>query len=416
MTLVQACFQFRYDHNREGKTAALSYHENIRIYSHVGVSGTFGIEHSSGKTSCLLQQFDIERSYMEGHGSWSGTYDSGFALGRAACLDWIMESIQNYSGGGETWTNSHDACFALGRSVCIYQVFHVDQPYHGGAEQWPSQYATNSPGQANIVLESLDVVRYDDNCKNLPFRFDSVVQSTVAQVFLFETENHATIGFGTKVCGIHEAKTNATVEMCFSYIGIGIERHFEVVSHCDYRMYFHYLAMAATGEVTIDTLNRLPRSFDLTSMFETVEKSLVGVSGRHEIVEAGSVSLSCVYGISNAGYCLVRLQEEAYYEFTASLTNVHTGLVSIIMTTDLQEALDDLEEKCRGDAEWELEYAVTARFYDPDRPNQLRNPVRWRFVTQDGEHWKPGPVVSEVRAIRLPSFMELHFNAERSNR
>lgn len=417
MSIGQVCFSFRYDRERGREFFAVNRYEKIQVDSFAVFFGMYGIEYSSGISSCLFQGFDIELLYTNGNESCAGTHDIDFALGKAACLDCSIESIQNYNGGCESLMNSHDVFFALGRSNCLYQTFRIDQPYTGGSEQWPSLHETFCPGRTDILVQSLDVVRsYNGGREEWTVRLDCVVQSATSQMFMFDTENFATVGPGTGIYGIYEIRTNSAVDTNFLYDRIGKDRYFELASFYDCRMLFHYLVTAVNGEVMIDTLNRLPRSFDLASVFEVTERYSFDLPNRYEYVEAGSISLPDTYGIANAGYFLLRLQEEAYYEYTACLTNVHTGFVSTVMTTDLHESLGELEQQCLGDAEWQLEYAVTARFYDPDRPDQLRDPVRWRFVMKDGEHWKPGPIVYDVRAVRLPSFMELHFNADRPYR
>ncbi len=154
------------------------------------------------------------------------------------------------------------------------------------------------------------------------------------------------------------------------------------------------------------------RYVGILSTFDIPDNRSFQLSSCYDFTEAVTVCLPYSYAVGNTGLFLLQLQEEAYYEYSACLTNLHTGLVTTVTTTDLNESVKNLEEYCVGDASWEMKYETTVRFYRPDRPDQARDPVRWRFATRGGKHWKQGPVVSELRAVTQPSFLELHFTAD----
>ncbi len=105
------------------------------------------------------------------------------------------------------------------------------------------------------------------------------------------------------------------------------------------------------------------------STFDVPENRSLHLLGRYDFTENASVRLPCSYAVGNAGRFLLQLQEEAYYEYTACLTNLYTGLVTMVVTTDLNESVKNLEEHCVGNASWEMEYETTVRFYRPDRPD-----------------------------------------------
>ena len=372
------------------------------------------VDFALGRAVCLWQNFEVVQSYLGGAEAWASSHQVDFALGRADCLWQSFEVIQGYLGGSESWTSSQEQFFALGRSVCLFQNYQIDQPYVGGNEGWSSLYESFfSTGQSNGLLQGFDVIQpYMSGREDWTFRYDIASPSVTSQMFLVGTENTEIAALGVSVCGGYEIKSPWSTEATFAYDSIREDRYFAVLSSHDDCWLYHFLATAATGEVFIDVLNGQPRLVDAVSIFNVPECSRIEISDRYDFTEYASVRLCSDYEIISPGRFLLWLQEEAYFVFTVCLTNLHAGQVTTVVTTNLEECISTLAGQCTGEAQWQMEYETTARFYNPDRPDQSRDSVLWRFVTKDEKHWKQEPVVSDVRAVKLPSFMELHFSAD----
>lgn len=377
-------------------------------------SSGYRVDFALGDAVCLWQSFEVVQSYLGGAEAWTSSHQVDFALGRAVCVLHTLEIDQAYLGGSETWSGSYGQEFSTGRAACLDSLYHIDQPYVGGNERWPSRYESFfSAGRSSALYQEFEVVQpYKGGAETWAFRWDAYGRSVTTQLFLVGTETTEIAGLGVTVSCVYEFKTNTTAGTAFALDSVNPDRRFEIVSRYDGRRFLHFLATAATGVVSIDTLNGKPRAVDVRSVFEATENRSVVLLDRYCFTETGYVRLPYVYDRANAGRYLLRIQEESYFEYVACLTNIHTGLVTTVTTADLAESVDDLKDQCAGDAEWQLEWETSVRFYHPDRPNQWRDRVLWRFLTKDGFHWKQGPVVSELRAVRLPSFMELHFTAD----
>lgn len=367
-----------------------------------------------GRAVCLWQQFEVIQGYLGGSETWTSSHGQDFALGRAVCLCHEFQVIQDYIGGSEAWTSSYGQDFALGRAVCLNQIYQIDQPYVGGNEHWPSLYGSYfASGEAVALIQCCDIIQpYQGGREDWIFRFDNNVPSVTGQMFLVGTENTEIAALGVSVGCMYEIKTMATGGTAFAFDSVNAERYFGTVFSHDRRFNYHYLANAETDTVLIDTLGGGPRTVDVVSTFEVPETSSLELLGRYDFTEYASAGTFYAFDRQNAGSFLLCLQEEAYYEYVACLTNVHTGLVTIVTTPQRDESLSSLAEHCKGDAEWQVEYETRVRFYNPDWPDRSRDPVLWRFLTAGGKHWKPGPVVSDLRATRLPSFTEVHFTAD----
>lgn len=395
-----------------------SIHETTSLYDKTwidpvcAIAGHFDIDYSGGLASCL-GRFDVVQDYLGGTESWSGSHKVDFALGAAVCLWQTFEVIQSYFGGNEAWPASHDVYFALGRSVCLYQTYRIDQPYVGGVEEWPSFYETSfSSGGSNALYQTLDIVQpYTGGGEIWTVRLDIKTSCMYGQVFLVGTDT-AVVVPGAAVACTYDTLKHQFSEVAARFDSVREPGVFSTIFHFDRRVYRDVLIPAVTTGIDIDGFSGQARSADIRSVFGVFETQTFDLSARYDVTETASIVLPYGYDADNGGRFLLRLQEEAYYEHAACLTNLHTGLVTIVTATDLAGAVESLEDRCVGDARWELECWTTVRFYSPDRPDQVREPVRWRFMTRDGEHFKQGPVVSGLRAVTLPSFLELHFTAD----
>ncbi len=276
----------------------------------------------------------------------------------------------------ESWPGAYESFFSSGRATALYQTIDVLQPYMQGAESCYAVFdiVDGALRTGQVLGQTFETIQRDFP-SSVAIRYDALADQAVLARGLFDT-----------------VQQNPGRTSWFSF---------------DSRRYYEQLLPAATTVVVLDTHGGKPREVDYPSTFGKKTTSRVAWIGIHRCPETVSQTIAAYFDVIKYADQIVRFQEEALYEYAATLVNVVTSREVTNESIALQDITGPLRSFCTGDSLWEIEVATRVRYHDPARPAAFKNPVVWRFVTKDGKHWKQGPTIFDLRVETLDSFFQL---------
>jgi len=362
---------------------------------------------SSGKAVALRQTFDVEQPYIHGTESWQCTLLADYSSGQSVVLRQTFDVEQPYVCGIESWPGTHETWFSTGQTLCLVQSFDIDQPYLRGVESWTGIHASVGPAQESALALRYDAIRPDRYC-GIGNIYSTWGQSTT------EVASHYDIGTPglsfkiVSVDGWYDSLMDHCVDVPFQLDSVQYDKYWTTVSAMDQQCYQHGILYADVS-IVLDSFSDKPRIVGCPSRFSAVEYSQAAVIGLFQCPEMAASCLAGIYGIRQAQEQLVRLQEEALYEYSATLINVVTSFEVGHRSEQEMEVVTPLRDHCTDDGLWQLELATAVRYYNGSAT--LKEPVIWRFLTKNGKHWKQGPEISEMKVEALESFFQLQFSA-----
>jgi len=446
MSTFHAAFvsEHRQDTGNRDVSVLLNRFDTIRYDNFVALPARYDIGYSSGQAVCLLQYFDVIQSYRRGQESWQASFEAFYALGEALCLSQTYDIVQSYKQGAETWSCFFESFYARGNASCLSQTYDIVQPYTDGSESWRGGYdAFFSTGQSVGLIQTFDVelsfmqgaeswLAFHESVDGTLRKFIvalvyDVVQRdyhesirSVHSTYVIHTAaavggyNQETDGLASPVFSIdsrHDTLAQQSTLVPVLFDGIQYDRVWSALSMTSQYFTYRLLLHTVTPTIILDTFSGMPREVDCRSQFDQCKHRHVSMIGWLYSPEISSCRLTGVYESRKAQEQLVLLQEEAIFEYSATLINVITSLEVTHTSFMPLDITRPLLPYCVGDATWEIELATTARYYDPKRPASYKEPVLWRFVTKDNQHWRQGPVVSNITVETLDSFFQLRFSA-----
>ena len=439
----------------------------------------FDIDYSSGQAVCLIHEYEVFQTFLQGSEAFCVALESHFSTGRADCLSQSFEVVQSYLGGSESWPVGYDQFFAAGNAFCLCQSFNVDQPYVQGAEAWPYFHVVfYSSGTSSCLVQTLDVdqhyIRGDESWPNhyesvfssgssicliqtfdvfqpyvqseesccfgyevvdgvlrdvtvLAQHFDSVQRdfqwfidvrySALAMSVAGVAGLHDMIvnGFNVPVAsfsGIHDSLSLQHVYMAGGFNSVRYDAIISMPFALDLIRYCKIHQDLLTTTLVVDTFSGRPREIGQHATFDVRKIQDVRLVCVYHVPETSSQVIAAALDILKMNDMIARFQEEALYEYYATLVNVITS-AEVTSTSHVgQGDMSSLRSFCTGDSLWEIELAAAVFYYDPNRPASFRDQFRWRFVTKEEKHWRQGPEISDLAVEALDSFFELRFSAE----
>ena len=332
----------------------------------------------------------------------------------------------------------HDSCFAKGEAVCLVQRYDINQSYLQGREAFLSEYEAVDGARRDLVLliQTHDAVLPDyrasfDDCysslslRGAEQRFGLDIVSLTGQAAYLQCSDIKTgndfvvlVMFSidrevpaTGFCGKYSIVVeNRSLSLCYYDIDC-LERSWTVFGSHDANRYSHALLAMRSVPVEIDPLSSGPRIVEHATLFDVPETFQLAVCSVFDVPVSSHVLWDGYYEQLKRSDVIVYLQEEAIYEYSATLTDVIAGQETTVVSASMIGFTDSLAPACVGNTEWEMELAVSVRYYDPNRKPVFENPVRWRFQSHDQNYYRDAPRISEMSVMKLESSFELRFEA-----
>ena len=335
----------------------------------------------------------------------------------------------------------HDSCFAKGKAVCLIQTHDIIQSYLQGQEAFWAQYDVIDGARRDLVLltQIHDTIipdyraSFQDSYSTLSFReveqrFGLEIVSQEGQVAYPQTLDIKTVNavdiltlFSidreipfTEFCGGFSIDVENLCLALFQYDVTCTERFWVACGTHNMNRYSHALFAMASSFVQLDILASGPRIVAQKTIFDATETAYFALQHDFDIPPSIHHLWDSRYEQLKTGNVIVYLQEEAIYEYSATLTDVITGREITIVSASMTGFVDHLAPDCVGDTEWEMELATSVRYYDVSRKPVFENPIRWRFQSHDQKHYRDAPGISEISVVKLESSFELRFEVHRS--
>ena len=332
----------------------------------------------------------------------------------------VYDVIQPYEQGAAILSWTLDSEFSTGTGTCLRQKFDVIQLYTQGIETVPIITASTSAGEIVCLTQTFDV------CPSHDFRVESVCFSLNCNVVLLSSVLQTWSTFSDTYSGSHSGAVPVKFDTVHGSIVesstlydvlniIGSETGILIQSRDDLS-YRYVLCSLATDEVVLDEfgssdLGAIIRHVSVTTYYDVFKLHSVCVAFGFDVPESGRVLYASSFDTIAYGHALLHLQDSALYSYIIGLTNVVTGYEIVETSIFRTSVSDSIKEFCVEDSEWELEFSETVDFQNPSKPSIITTDMKWRFLTDEGKHYKTMPQVYNMAANKLPSSFELQFEA-----
>jgi len=332
----------------------------------------------------------------------------------------------------------HDSRFSKGEAVCLIQRYDIEQLYIQGREAFFSQYEVIDGARRDLVVlvQTHDIVLPDhhaafaDCYSSLSLQrseqwfgleivspegraaylqlSDIKTVNDFAAWYLFSMNREVPV---TEFPGGYSIAVENHGLALFQYDIDCLERSWSVRGSYDVHPYCHTLFAMSSARVEIDVLASGPRRVEQTTFFDATETFHAAVRSVFDVPVSSHVLWDGCHEQLTKGDVIVCLQEEAIYEYRASLTDVVTGRETTVVSASMIGFVDSLAPSCVGNTEWEMELATSVCYYDTNRKPVFQNPIRWRFQSHEQKHYRDTPRISDIAVVKLESSFELRFEA-----
>jgi hypothetical protein len=366
-------------------------------------------------------------------------HDAWFANGKAVCLVQYHDVDQLHTRGQEAFFSCHETFDGTRRDLMLLVQLHdIDQSYIQGRESFFSQYDVIDGARRDLVLlvQTHDTILPDYHVafagcysslslRGMEQRFGLEIVSREGQAAYLQCSDVKTVnGFAARFLFSMERETPVTgfpggysiaVEnrnlALFQYDIDCLERSWSVWGSHDVYPYRHVRFAMSSTPVAIDVLDSGPRLIEHAAFFEATESSHAVLRSVFDVPASSHVLWDGRHEQRKRGGMLVYLQDEAIYEYRATLTDTVTGRETTVASASMIGFADSLAPHCVGNTEWEMELATSVCYYEVTRKPVFENPIRWRFQSHDQKHYRDAPRISDVSVVKLESSFELHFEA-----